>query len=604
MTWGSKAIALLSALLGLMILAGGVPATSAPTSVKTAIVESEGSDPSVVAPRIVGGQPAAPGSWPAIVPLLNAYQSDPFQAQFCGGTVIATRWIITADHCVDGRWAGGVQVAFGVNDLNSIGAGQRVPIKSIRRPSAFLTSGGVTWKDVALLELHADAPVSPMPLADANQSDSFTGASDRYAGQLAAIAGWGRLSESGAFPSQLYEAAVPIQTKASCDAQLLWFYDTYDVCAGYFSGGIDSCQGDSGGPLVVWDGAKYVLLGVTSWGNGCARPNSPGVYADLSSNWLSSDVCMWISQPTSVAVTRVDATSINVAWSPAGPCPDRNRGDQASLKATAAGSSWATSWADVRLSSGQATLAGLKPGTPYAVELDLWWAWDGYPSNGTLVDLESLTTSATTGGAPIAPAPAPAVVAPPPDPCAELTGVAEASCKADAKQREALATAISERNDALDKCKAKKGARKRQCQAAANGAFARARSNAAAERTRDLEQARCMAKTNEFGACYWIAAWKYVRAKKRAGATYRHTVAVAKCNTGPRTRRAQCRTAAAAYRKFDFAVAGAVYARDVAKERCAGKKGAKLKTCRAAANSRYAKAFRNARDARTKALKR
>ena len=65
------------------------------------------------------------------------------------------------------------------------------------------------------------------------------------------------------------------------------------VCAGSTKGGIDTCQGDSGGPLVVPRSSNdptAIIYGVVSWGDGCARPNAPGVYSRVTKYlcWIQS----------------------------------------------------------------------------------------------------------------------------------------------------------------------------------------------------------------------------------------------------------------------------------------------------------------------------
>lgn len=54
-------------------------------------------------------------------------------------------------------------------------------------------------------------------------------------------------------------------------------------------------QGDSGGPLVVLEPSTgaYTLIGLTSWGDGCAARRSAGVWAEVS------HVRSWIDQTMS-----------------------------------------------------------------------------------------------------------------------------------------------------------------------------------------------------------------------------------------------------------------------------------------------------------------
>jgi trypsin len=100
----------------------------------------------------------------------------------------------------------------------------------------------------------------------------------------------GDTTEGGTSPALLRKVEVPVVSRASCRSS----YGTSAItdrmfCAGVAAGGKDSCQGDSGGPIVS---SSKQLIGIVSWGNGCARPNLPGVYSRIGalSSFITSNL--------------------------------------------------------------------------------------------------------------------------------------------------------------------------------------------------------------------------------------------------------------------------------------------------------------------------
>ncbi|MER5500655.1 MULTISPECIES: trypsin-like serine protease [unclassified Streptomyces] len=237
---------------------------------------------------VVGGQPAHVKDSPWVVALSSRDRFGEARAgQFCGGVVVAPKKVLTAAHCLS-REALGVEVGAvrdlrviaGRDDLRETG-GQEIPVRSTWTNPAFdpVTNAG----DLAVLTL-ADALPEKSTIQMAGAGD------EAYApGTGAVVYGWGDTSGNGDYAWSLRSAKVSVLPDSACaQAYPGGRNGTYDpsamLCAGELLGGYDACQGDSGGPLV----ARGRLIGLVSWGNGCARAGNPGVYTRISAaiGWM------------------------------------------------------------------------------------------------------------------------------------------------------------------------------------------------------------------------------------------------------------------------------------------------------------------------------
>lgn len=233
------------------------------------------------AQAVVGGTSSAEGAQPFMASL-----QDGSGFHFCGGSVIASTWVLTAAHCVPDGDAGDLYVVTGRTDLSDTSKGQRIKVAQVFVHPAYADD----THDAALLRLSAPTTAPAIGLAGAADDDL------EAAGRTVTVAGWGdTLPTMGLFATdQLQQVDLKVVSDSECGQTNGGFDAATGVCAAALLK--DSCQGDSGGPLFSVKAGRKVQVGVVSYGTSCALPRFPGVYSEVNNTAIRS----WITTTSGV----------------------------------------------------------------------------------------------------------------------------------------------------------------------------------------------------------------------------------------------------------------------------------------------------------------
>ena len=260
-------------------------------------------------PRVIGGTLSARGRWPSVVALVRDGFASPADRQFCGGTVLAPNWVLTAAHCLFDSLdlqirPAGIRVIEGVSDLRAESVEEEIVVTNLYVHPAYDHASESAYDDIALLELATELRAPPVKL--------FRGDPETLGARSGTIVGWGATDfetpRLATYPDALHQGEVPLVSREVCNDPASYAGNIVEgqLCAGFPEGGVDSCIGDSGGPLLVNTGERVEQVGVVSFGRGCAEPLFYGIYTSVSSyiDWIGDYV--HLSEPTDEGEPIVD----------------------------------------------------------------------------------------------------------------------------------------------------------------------------------------------------------------------------------------------------------------------------------------------------------
>jgi uncharacterized protein (TIGR03382 family) len=204
--------------------------------------------------------------------------------QFCTGTVIAPRWVLSAGHClvemaseVGSGFATQSKIFFGTTVG---GSGQSIAVTEAHaHPSYYTANDGAPMNDVSVWKLASDAPVTAMPWQQTSLGNP--------SGKTVQLVGYGVTNANQQTGNG---------TRREVDGQITQMDSTFIYYGNGYSG---TCQGDSGGPMFL----NGVVIGVCSFGDQSCVQEGANTRVDVFADFITQYVGSTQSQPAPVTVT-------------------------------------------------------------------------------------------------------------------------------------------------------------------------------------------------------------------------------------------------------------------------------------------------------------